>query len=505
MYKKMYILSYIINMKISRKKGSRKEAKHMQHHDAILADENINDWLRKTCIGKAHEIYGKQLPKEIESRVQMELDVVIQKRWGSTYYIICKVIKMIELRSYEMEIHGMFCNSFLAYLCGITEINPLDSHYICNNCKYVEFLSDCKTRYEMVEKRCPCCGEIMEREGYDLKFEILAYADTDLCVEMRVVSSKWELARRIVKKLRKDYGIKKRNVCRINVHTSDTVDLLAGLVFKTGEDVVTNGVYQIDEWKNTGVFCYFGFENRCIGEILEKINAKTFYEVSKGMALSLGTGIWENNGEYLVEFGVVELENLPVTYDDIFELLVSYGISKKEAIMIVKEIRKRKGICSEYENAMEKVKIPRSYIEFCKKIIYLFPKSCAIVMAKKFFCLEYYKKYFPRMYQNAYHDIIGIYQPDVVFIYGVPKRLEEFVSGKYGWDTLFVDVTEQYQDILACRAKAVIINVEKIHDNELQIVLEYRKEAEDEETEYLIGTVEELEKKLCTEREIRRC
>ena len=78
---------------------------------------------------------------------------------------------------YLVGSRGSVGSSFAATMSGITEVNPLQAHYLCSNCKYSDFDSDEVKEYsgrggcDMPDKLCPVCGKPLTKEGFDIPFE----------------------------------------------------------------------------------------------------------------------------------------------------------------------------------------------------------------------------------------------------------------------------------------------------------------------------------------------
>lgn len=134
--------------------------------------EGAEEILRKTCMDKAHEIYGYPLPEVIQQRLDTELNAIISNGYAVMYVSAQMLVKKSLEDGYLVGSRGSVGSSFAATMAGITEVNPLNPHYICPNCKTLEWGD--MTKYDcgidMDEKVCPRCGNLMNRDGFTIPF-----------------------------------------------------------------------------------------------------------------------------------------------------------------------------------------------------------------------------------------------------------------------------------------------------------------------------------------------
>jgi len=133
--------------------------------------------LTEICYTKAHEIYGPDLPKIVEERLERELNSIIKNGFAVMYIIAQKLVWKSVEDGYLVGSRGSVGSSFVATMSGITEINPLSPHYYCGKCHYVDFDSDEVKAYagtagiDMPDRLCPVCGEPLHKDGFDIPFE----------------------------------------------------------------------------------------------------------------------------------------------------------------------------------------------------------------------------------------------------------------------------------------------------------------------------------------------
>ncbi|NLG31932.1 MAG: PHP domain-containing protein, partial [Syntrophomonadaceae bacterium] len=122
---------------------------------------------------RARLLYGNNPPAIVSERIERELASITKHGFSVLYLIAHKLVKKSNQDGYLVGSRGSVGSSLVAFLTGITEVNPISPHYLCPECKYTEFFlsGEIACGVDLPVKNCARCGNELIRDGFDIPFE----------------------------------------------------------------------------------------------------------------------------------------------------------------------------------------------------------------------------------------------------------------------------------------------------------------------------------------------
>ena len=136
--------------------------------------EGADELLRETAEKKCHELYGAELPPLIEKRMAKELKAIIDNKYSTLYVLAMRLVGKSNADGFLVGSRGSVGSSFVAFLTGITEVNPLPPHWRCATGHWHEFPAKAESTagVDIPPKDCPTCGKAAVRDGFNIAFEV---------------------------------------------------------------------------------------------------------------------------------------------------------------------------------------------------------------------------------------------------------------------------------------------------------------------------------------------
>lgn len=365
------------------------------------------------------EKYGLSNP--FTERFEAEKNEYLNSEYGLiTEQLLGEVRNSLKSRGYHSFPSITFGSTFISYLLGVSDNNPLPLHYYCPKCKRVELIDKNLTPWDIERKSCDC-GGIMSADGFNIPYEshsnMIELPFVTLFVSFKALEETYEIIRERLKKYKFVEEKHKYNECKVFTLLSyDKTDNKSDYLYYDNPCIVVMPKSSIDELEllscKTGISYYdINFNNLQVtgkeldyGDLKDNdiINVKpeSKYELLKICGLMHGTGTWLENGENLISDGKVSLSEIPAFREDIFNILIpeseKYNIDKKYASIIMRLVRTgrfaRKNVPENIEGILSSINLPTWFMEYINKIEYMFSKPHGIELCKIGLALEYYKK-----------------------------------------------------------------------------------------------------------------
>lgn len=126
---------------------------------------------------RARAIYGDRLPIQVWIRLVREWER-IKFRYDWLFIPLLRAGDYLATHHYPVSA-GNIGPLFIAWLMGLSDINPLPPHYVCDDCRHSEFdvPHGIHVGLDLPGKDCPECGKPMRRDGFNLSWCMFFYPD----------------------------------------------------------------------------------------------------------------------------------------------------------------------------------------------------------------------------------------------------------------------------------------------------------------------------------------
>lgn len=424
---------------------------------------NAGERLDKICKEALGKKYGAEERETAGAYLEREL-LALDNQGTQFYFLQLRdLLDRVSLRACDLSMRGVAAGSMVAYLLGISEVDPLKYNLIPERIygKHMDRMIDVDVNVpiEMYNKVHKLIGEL---EGVGKALDVastftVSQYNADELVE------KYEIEKHTIKdpeereqicgKIMGNYTGRERGMrgmylfpegfdytgvmpvqkysdgtetayydsfhffgklFKADIYGHRELEALRSLSIRTGVDLADVPVDSddvislfISDEKNSLESCADIPElaNDMVVKMIAKLKPTDFDDMVKIVAMSHGTGVWLDNGEKLVDEYGIGIKDLIADRDDIFEFLVSKGIDRLKAFDISEYVRKgkatrKKADWMEWKKELFQAGVPSWYMESCERIRYLFPRAHSVSYTFMMMRMAWFKVHFPKEYSS---------------------------------------------------------------------------------------------------------
>lgn len=155
------------------------------YHRPIL--ENAYKRLVEKANKRLKEVYGNCTEEIIINRFNEELNIIQKENYAEVFLLYALLCDEATKQGYHHQsFNGVTSSSFISWLLGLTEINPLPPHTVCPKCFNVVWYLDEEDGFDIKEDICKRCEAKTKKDGHNLSYKLLFQEkedrNLDLCV-----------------------------------------------------------------------------------------------------------------------------------------------------------------------------------------------------------------------------------------------------------------------------------------------------------------------------------
>lgn len=337
--------------------------------------------------------WGRLLPIPVAERLEKERTWIEESGSAELFSLLYRMTALAREEGCPITARDVGA-SLIAFLAGLTEIDPLPPHYVCPICRHSEWYDDgtAYIGFDLPEKTCPECGAPMLRDGYRIPAESFFSRVGSKNPQFTV-----NAAAEIQPKLH-DLLTGAENVPETAIRIFDEGEKL-GILRKLER---ATGVLVRDISPDDKALIRRSvplFRSDFLRNMFAVAQPQNLSELIRFFGLSLGQKAWKDNADELLKAHACSLADVVAVREDIFYALCDRGVETETATDIMKSVSRDDRILTEEQVAIiRSAGLPDQYADSCRKIRYLSGKTLAVGYALTDLRLAWYQIHFPTEY-----------------------------------------------------------------------------------------------------------
>ncbi len=419
----LYKLSEALGVSIDELLSCKYNSFEKKDTNGVFAMKNQ---LWSKALDAMHKRYGEIVPIEILNRFLSEQAELENTDMIVYFDCLAMIVDEAKKKGEHIRIMGGTGSSFVAYLLGVSEVNPLKPHYYCPDCKTVVFDERTTDGWELPYRSC-LCTKPMISDGHGVPFEIYRNdVQRNISLTMAVSPDFLPLAQKSVQRYFKEYKAKvedrdehisiitvsyqgsERKITFFVDHELARYKVLEQVTATSFDRVSFNTEYVLREFQKGNTDGISEFKWAFVKNMLGKVCPKSFRDLVQITGLSHGTGVWHNNANKLIDQGLSVSKTIAYR-DDVFNYIQEKMISKGLvdtgfAYKVMEDTRRglyaKNGVPDDIKIQLKSIGAEDWFVDSIGKIKYLFPKAHGIIYVRSAVTLMWYKLHYPKEFNE---------------------------------------------------------------------------------------------------------
>ncbi|MCD7711569.1 MAG: hypothetical protein LUJ25_02320 [Firmicutes bacterium] len=335
--------------------------------------------LHSDVFEKAEKVYGNPLPENVKNRLEWEVSHTEENHYEELYKTAADIMGQISISG--CTVRGTTGCSLIAYLLGITDVNPI---LFDLRPELLMGLEGDKPPVLSVNVSNSQYNSVLQRLGLDEVDYKKASDNHDLAPEL-TTSVYCELIQELARKT---------SLQPEKINYEETIEEFNRIEKDGNVDLVT-----FDDLEIMG-------DAEVVREMIQYLQPHTFDDYVKIFSAAHGTNVWEGMQRELVRADMIKMDDFISSRDDVYDFLIQVGLDRSDALENSERIRKGKGVSEHLKLLLLDMDVPKWRIIILDEMKYVFPRAHGISYMKLFWRLVYYRMHFgDTVYMQCLSDV----------------------------------------------------------------------------------------------------